>query len=192
MKRTHSLPWLLAAVAILCFATGAAAQSQGVVKASATIAGCTDSSISGRAILVERPTSEGVKEVLITLFVQGLPAGKHAVHIHEIGSCGNTAVACGGAGGHFDPGPNSNSSPDGNHPFHSGDLINVSIGSSGSGVMHTVTSRITLSAGPLSLFDANGSAFIIHTGTDTYCPAGAVAGCAGGSRAACGVITLEP
>jgi Cu/Zn superoxide dismutase len=43
----------------------------------------------------------------------------------------------------------------------------------------------------LSLFDANGSAFIIHVNPDTYCPAGAVAGCAGGARAACGVITRD-
>ena len=58
MKRTHSLPCLLSVVAVAGFATTAAAQtSQGVVKASATITGCTDASISGRALLVERPTS---------------------------------------------------------------------------------------------------------------------------------------
>ena len=35
---------------------------------------------------------------------------------------------------------------------------------------------------------ADGSAFIVHVNPDTYCPDGAVAGCAGGARAACGVI----
>jgi Cu/Zn superoxide dismutase len=29
---------------------------------------------------------------------------------------------------------------------------------------------------------------IIHVNPDTYCPQGPVAGCAGGARAACGVI----
>ena len=41
---------------------------------------------------------------------------------------------------------------------------------------------------PLSLFDKEGSAFIIHDREDTYCPDGDVAGCAGGTRAACGII----
>jgi Cu-Zn family superoxide dismutase len=54
--------------------------------------------------------------------------------------------------------------------------------------MKTKTSRITLSPGPLSVFDADGSAFIIHDFEDTYCPEGVAAGCAGGSRAACGII----
>src|SRR5262245_15234175 len=113
--RTQSLPWLLAAVFILCFATGAGTQSRGLVRATATIDGCTDPAISGRAFLFERPTSEGVKEVLITLVVEGMTPGRHAVHIHEVGSC----TPCAGAGGHFDPGPFGNSSPDANHPFHS-------------------------------------------------------------------------
>jgi Cu-Zn family superoxide dismutase len=93
------------------------------------------------------------------------------------------------AGGHFDPGPSGNPSPDGNHPFHSGDLINVEV-KRGFGVMRTTTSRITLSPGPLSVFDVDGSAIIIHALPDTYCPGGEVAGCAGGARAACGKIEL--
>jgi Cu-Zn family superoxide dismutase len=107
----------------------------------------------------------------------------HAVHIHETGNCS----PCSGAKGHFDPGPASKSSPDGNHPFHSGDLVNVEV-RDGVGSMYTTTSRITLSPGPLSLFDGDGSAFIIHVDPDTYCPEGEVKGCAGGARAACGII----
>jgi superoxide dismutase, Cu-Zn family len=198
--RTHSLPWLLVAVAVLCFATGVAADGLDVVKASATFASCTaGTTVTGRATLIEKPTPEGVKEVLVTLFIQGLPAGKHAVHIHSVASCANSTnaagvvTACGGAGSHFDPGPFGNTAPvEANHPFHLGDLINVNVNSRGQGAMATVTSRVTLSPGVLSVFDADGSAIVIHTGTDTYCPDGNVAGCAGGSRAACGVLTLDP
>jgi Cu-Zn family superoxide dismutase len=50
------------------------------------------------------------------------------------------------------------------------------------------TTRVTLSPGPLSLLDENGSAFIIHVDPDTYCPEGEKQGCAGGARAACGII----
>ena len=154
------------------------------VRASADILGCTDPNIRGTAELREEKTAEGVKEVRVMMKVKGLPAGNHAVHIHETADC----VPCGDAGGHFDPGPNGNPSPDGNHPFHSGDLINIKAKKNGNAKLITRTTRVTLSPGPLSLFDTDGSAFIIHVDPDTYCPNGAQAGCAGGARVACGVI----
>ncbi len=117
----------------------------------------------------------------------GLLPGKHAVHIHETASC----EPCSAAGGHFDPGPHSNSNPDGNHPFHSGDLINLNVSDAGKGLLATVSSRVSLSEGPLSLFDDDGSAFIVHYQPDSYCPEGAAAGCAGGARAACGIIVRD-
>jgi Cu-Zn family superoxide dismutase len=140
---------------------------------------------AGTAFLQERPSAEGVK--VVDVFVEihrGLAPGIHAVHIHETGQCD----PCAAAGGHFDPGPNSNTNPDGNHPFHTGDLINIAINDQGKGTLLTTTSRLTLSPGPLSVFDSDGSAFIVHVNPDTYCPDGPVAGCAGGARAACGVI----
>lgn len=155
------------------------------IRASADIVSCDPAiDIVGTAILRERNSEEGVKVIDVKLKVKGLAPGKHAVHIHEVGTC----TPCGAAGGHFDPGPASNSNPDGNHPFHSGDLINIKVKNNGKGSIKTTTSRITLSPGPLSLFDGDGSAFIIHVNEDGYCPDGAVAGCAGGARAACGII----
>jgi len=49
---------------------------------------------------------------------------------------------------------------------------------------------VTLSPGRLTILDDNGSAFIIHTNTDTYCDeeTDLKKGCAGGSRDACGII----
>ncbi len=189
MNRTH-VCILSAAVVLLCLDSGA--RAQGVPTATATLAGCTDPGITGQALLVEKPSAEGVKEVLVTLSMHGLPPGKHGVHIHETGSCVATTTPCGGAGGHFDPGPNGNSSAEGNHPFHLGDLINIRANSNGDGTMIFVTSRVTLSPGVLSVNDANGSALIVHVGEDIYCPGGPAAGCAGGGRIACGVITPTP
>ena len=155
------------------------------MSASADIQGCAEGDgISGKATLTEMPSSEGVKVVEIHLNVSGMKPGKHAVHLHEVGTC----TPCGDAKGHFDPGPNSNSSPDGNHPFHMGDLTNLNVGPDGSGHLMATTTRVTLSPGPLSLFDEDGSAFIIHVDPDTYCPEGVAKGCAGGARAACGII----
>lgn len=176
------------ASAVLAIVAGAMlaatpARAEGM-RAFAVIKGCNDEpGIIGRLDLVERPSAEGVKVVDVTLEVVGLSDGKHAVHIHETGKC----RPCGAANGHFDPGPAGRSSPDGNHPYHSGDLVNVEV-VGGKGRMQTISSRITLSSSPLSVFDADGSALIIHTEPDSYCPGGEVKGCAGGARAACGVI----
>ena len=159
------------------------------ITATARIQACNDTlSPVGIAYLSERPSAEGVKQVDVMLRIWGgiLP-GSHAVHIHETANC----QPCSAAGGHFDPGPHSNSNPDGNHPFHSGDLVNLKIAPNGRGLLSTVTTRISLSDGPLSLFDEDGSAFIIHTQPDSYCGDGPVAGCAGGARAACGVIARD-
>ena len=164
------------------------AQSQFSESAVAVIQGCTNSSINGFATLKERASSQGVKDIDVYMQVEGLSVGEHAVHIHETASC----VPCGSAGGHFDPGNFGMTNPDANHPFHSGDLININSQSTNAGspaIMTTQTTRITLSDGPLSLFDGDGSAFIIHDLPDSFCPDGEAAGCAGGSRAACGIIS---
>lgn len=178
---------LLTVSAALAGTTPAYADRIRPVTAWANIGSCDGTDIIGKAYLIEKPSTEGVKEVQVTMFVKGLPEGMHAVHIHETANC----TPCAAAGGHFDPGPASLTSPDGNHPFHSGDLINLKVGHNGFGFMTTTTSRITLSPGPLSINDGDGSAFIIHVNADSYCPDGNVSGCAGGARAACGVITLN-
>ncbi|MGD2056615.1 MAG: superoxide dismutase family protein [Gammaproteobacteria bacterium] len=180
------------AISALALIAGAAAaglfttttQAEPPAHAIAEIIRCDDGKVTGSAQLLEKPSEEGVKQVYVMLEVWGLSPGKHAVHIHETGNC----TPCGDAGGHFDPGPHGFPSPDGNHPFHSGDLVNIEINAGGSGSLHTSTTRVTLSPGPLSLFDADGSALVIHTDADTYCPEGEVKGCAGGARAACGII----
>jgi len=166
--------------------------------AVAELKGCTNAAITGQAMLVEQVTAEGVKEVTVELRVKGLPDGKHAVHIHEVSSC----EPCAAAGGHHDPGPAGQSRPDTtsdtvpatdiNHPFHMGDLINLDV-KDGVGTLRHTTSRVTLAPGRLSLFDADGSAIIVHAQPDTYCDeeSDLEKGCAGGAREACGIIKLN-
>ena len=175
---------LLSVVAMIM---GTSVSVAGPVQAEAYIFGCEDALVEGTAKLTERYSEEGVKVVDVTINVSGLSPGMHAVHIHETGNC----TPCSAAKGHFDPGPHGFTSPDGNHPFHAGDLVNLEVNGGGNGALHTVTTRVTLSPGPLSVFDADGSAIIIHTDPDTYCPEGDVSGCAGGSRAACGIISRK-
>lgn len=168
------------------------------ITAKADIKGCTDANISGSATLIEEMTDEGIKEVTIHLKVEGLSDGKHAVHIHQTAAC----EPCGAASGHHDPGPFGKTRPDSagdevpasdiNHPYHMGDLINIDVKNGKGSMMHT-TNRVTLSPGRLSLFDADGSSFIIHTNEDTYCDqeSDLKKGCAGGSRDACGIIKAD-
>ena len=171
-----------------------------VVKAKAKITSCTDGTFVGTALLVERPSAEGVKVVDVFVTARGLTPGKHAVHIHAVGNCGATTVPCGAAGSHLDLGPFGHSTPvTQNHPYHSGDLVNIEIGPRGRGSMSTTTSRIALSPDSpgrlpgrnLSIFDADGSSIVIHELPDLYCPDPGDPNCAGGGRVACGIFRFE-
>lgn len=143
--------------------------------------------ISGRAQLVEGQQGMGTL-VQIQMLVTGLKPGKHGVHLHAVGKCTPDFTA---AGGHFDPGPAGNTDPDANHPFHMGDLPNIEVGANGRGTMKAVTSRVTLSEGPLSLFDADGTAIIIHGNQDQMTTGETKSGVSGGPRVACGVIERQ-
>src|SRR5688572_26430397 len=101
-----------------------------VMRAAAKMEG---DGISGHADFIEYRFGEQLL-VKIELILSGNPEnlkpGKHAVHIHEKGSC-DGGFKC--AGGHFDPGPFGHSDPDENHPYHMGDLPNILIEESGHG-----------------------------------------------------------
>jgi Cu-Zn family superoxide dismutase len=185
MLMKHPVIILAAAVAV-AGATAAAQQAApasgaGIVRAHADIKG---EGITGTAELVESQQGSG-KLVTITLSVTGLKAGMHGVHLHAVGKCTPDFTA---AGGHFDPGPASNPDPDANHPFHSGDIPQISAPATGGATMKAVTTRVTLSEGPLSLFDADGSAIIVHGNPDQGITGEPKSGVSGGPRVACGVI----
>lgn len=164
--------------------------ADGLRSAKAIISGGANG-ISGTALLVE----DGNGNVIVTLFAKGPPSvlapGRHGVHIHEVGAC--DAPAFTSAGGHFDPGPNGNSNTIANHPFHMGDLENLEVNRNGEGTLVDLTTRVSLSPGDVSVFDANGSAIIIHALEDQRScqaefPGGPCTGVSGGARLACGVI----
>ena len=120
--------------------------------------------------------------VLINLSVKGLPAGEHAFHIHSVGKCEPPFDS---AGGHFNPGSNKHGllAAEGHH---AGDMPNLHIPQSGELTLEVVNAEVTLEKGkPNSVFDADGSAVVIHAGSDDYKtdPAGNA-----GARIACGVI----
>ncbi len=147
-------------------------------------------SIKGSAIFTEYDV-DGWKYVHLQIDVSGDPKvltpGKHAVHIHEKASCDCEGFKC--AGGHFDPGPSGNTDPDANHGYHSGDLPNINIDESGHGNLETITTRITLSDGPVSILQpTEGTSIMIHANPDPHTPGDSGSGHSGGPRLACGTI----
>jgi Cu-Zn family superoxide dismutase len=183
----------LASAAALCLAVaGLAAQDpqprrgMGMMgdvtaRATATIKG---DGITGQATLTERKVNDATV-VSVQLSVQGLKPGQHGVHLHAVGKCEPDFTA---AAGHFDPGPAGNTDPDANHPFHMGDIPNITANADGKGELRAMTTRVTLSAGPLSLFDADGTAIIVHGNPDQMITGEPKSGVSGGPRVACGAV----
>ncbi len=162
-------------------------QEQEVMRAAAELTG-RDGKISGHADFIEYQFDDQ-KVVKIVLELSGdlehLKPGKHAVHIHEKADCSGE-FKC--AGGHFDPGPAGNADPDVNHPFHAGDLPNITIDESGKGKLEAITTRVTLSDGPLSILGGVGTALMVHGNPDPYKGGEHGSGISGGPRVACGII----
>ncbi len=121
-------------------------------------------------------------EVTLNVTFGGLSAGEHAVHLHTTGDCSATDFTS--AGGHLNPGANEHGTlnPRG---AHLGDLPNVEIGEDGVGTMSAIL-RGTRTDVEAAMFDADGTALVVHEGADDYRsdPAGAA-----GSRVACGLVS---
>jgi superoxide dismutase, Cu-Zn family len=120
--------------------------------------------------------------VLLSLMVKGAPAGEHAFHIHEVGKCEAPFTS---AGGHFNPDRKKHGvmAADGSH---AGDMPNLFVPASGDVKVEVLNAAVTLEKGkPNSLFDADGSAVIIHANKDDYKtdPTGDA-----GGRIVCGVV----
>lgn len=175
---------VIIAVGAVALAGAVGLAQPGAAKATATIKG---DGISGTATLEERKEGTGTV-VGVTVRVKGLTPGRHGVHLHAVGKCEPDFAA---AGGHFDPGPAANTDPDANHPFHMGDIPNLQVDANGRGTMKVMTTRVTLSEGPLSLFDADGSAIVIHGNADQGVTGEPKSGVSGGPRVACGVINRK-
>jgi Cu-Zn family superoxide dismutase len=173
---------LSAAAAALAGAVAFAQGPAGTMKAHADIKG---DGITGRAELVERKQGTGTV-VEVTVTASGLKPGLHGVHLHAVGKCEPPFTI---AGGHFDPGPASNPDPDVNHPFHMGDIPNLQVGQDGKGTLKAVTTRVTLTPGPLTIFDDDGTAIILHANEDKGIPGETKSGVSGGPRIACGVLS---
>ena len=115
------------------------------------------------------------------LALKGLPPGIHGIHLHAVGKCDAPEFKT--AGGHLNPDMHQHGTlnPMGHHM---GDLPNVTASAKG-----RVSTSMPLVGGEAALapamFDADGTALVIHAGPDDYKtdPSGN-----SGGRIACGVF----
>ena len=131
----------------------------------------------GQVQLVQTPNG-----VLLKLALKGIPAGEHAFHVHAVGKCEPPFTS---AGGHFNPAGHKHGM-EAAEGQHAGDMPNLHVPASGELVVEIANPMISLVKGqPNSVFDADGSAIVIHAKADDYKsdPAGNA-----GDRIACGVI----
>jgi Cu-Zn family superoxide dismutase len=174
LRRTTACIATAGAVATSIAAASVAAgdtPSVPAVHATATLVDTTGT-VVGTARFVE--DAAGLLHVNVK--VNGLTPGLHGIHIHQVGSCTPPFTA---AGAHHNPLGAA-------HGAHAGDLPNLVVNGARRGRLNASTEDATLSPGPLSVFDLDGSALIIHAAPDDFVtqPTGN-----SGARVACGVIT---
>lgn len=157
----------------LAYAVAVSAQAKPV---KVTLNDATGKSV-GSATLTETKTG-----VSIALDLNGLPAGEHAIHIHQTAKCEAPAFTT--AGGHFNPAAKKHGleNPEGHH---AGDMKNFTVAANGTAKATVTDDAVTIADGPNSIFTGGGTALMIHAAADDMKsdPAGNA-----GARIACGVI----
>ena len=133
--------------------------------------------VVGHAVFLQQ--RRGVR---ILVDVTGMSPGTKAVHIHAVGRCDPSSFES--AGAHFNPTKAEHGSANPRGP-HAGDLPNLVVDATGRGHLETTDPHVSLEKGPTSLFDADGSALVVHEGPDDMHtdPEGK-----SGARIVCGVI----
>jgi Cu-Zn family superoxide dismutase len=119
--------------------------------------------------------------VTLTVQARGLTPGAHGMHLHAQGNCSGSGFTA--AGGHLNPAMHQHGSlnPAG---AHLGDLPNLMIARDGAGAATVMLPGDWSTIEP-ALFDADGTAIVIHAGPDDYKtdPSGN-----SGARVACGAF----
>ncbi len=197
--RPSKTPRILVVLAILATFSPAVASADSANSAesadTSSIGRATVRSVTGAALGSVRLDTHNRKTVLSGR-LSGLSPGFHGFHVHAVGICNPNATDPNGvvvpfvtAGGHLNLSGTT-------HGHHAGDLPSLSVSADGTAASVTENDQLT----PAALFDADGSAIIIHALADNfanipvrYSPTGPDAATQAtgdsGGRIACGVLT---
>lgn len=142
---------------------------------------------AGNQVGKVRLTQEGNGSVSVQAQVHDLPPGFHGFHVHAVGECVAPFTS---AGGHFNLTTHT-------HKDHSGDFPVLLVNADGTAQARFNTDRFAVA----DLFDADGSAIIIHASPDNYAniptryvaepDATTLATGDAGARIACGVVEKQ-
>ncbi len=138
----------------------------------------------GSIVLWESGTGPKGSGVGLELNLHDLPAGRHAIHVHQNAKCDGPDFKS--AGPHFNPDAKKHGlqNPDGHH---AGDMMNFSVNEAGKVNLKLINNDVRLGDGTdsHSLFSNGGTSLVIHANADDMKtdPSGN-----SGDRIACGVI----
>ena len=138
-----------------------------------------DTALTGTADFM---VQDGKVKLSLTLSIPAMANKSVAVHIHEMGDCGDMGK---GAHGHWNP-TGQQHGKWGSASFHAGDIGNVSLDSTGNGTLQLETDLWTI--GGDAKTDVLNHSIIVHSGVDDFTtqPTGNA-----GSRIGCGVIIKQ-
>lgn len=142
-------------------------------------------------ILGEVSAGDSAEGAVLRLTAQGLPAGTHGVHLHDVGLCEGPAFES--AGSHWNPENKQHGFQNPQGP-HRGDLPNLTVGEDGraEATMTVAGSNLTGSRAygfANTILDDNGAALVVHAQPDDLRtdPSGN-----SGDRIACAVLGAPP
>lgn len=121
--------------------------------------------------------------VQVTVSGSGLTAGDHGIHIHATGKCEGPAFTS--ANAHFNITNHQHGLANAAGP-HEGDMPGLVAAANGTYTYTATTDRVSITGGANNLFDADGSALVIHAAKDDQVtdPTGN-----SGGRVACAVLS---
>jgi Cu-Zn family superoxide dismutase len=143
---------------------------------------------NGNAVGTAQLSQDANGLVSVEIASLALPAGTHGIHFHAVGTCDGGATAFSTAGAHYNPLGKEHGLQNPMGP-HAGDAPDVVTPAGGVGRVSFTTNRVSLTAGTISLFDADGSSIVVHANADDQVsqPSGN-----SGARIACGVVRALP